>query len=422
VVIFMVEGDINDKENPPHAVMKASRGHSKSYINRVKRIPYPKGATWKTIIEGETRYVPDTDKDDVIGPAGREFGTKSYLSMPLNFENQTVGCIHIHSFEKNVFSEDDIKLLEIVTRQLENAINNASKAEALKKSEETLKKNLKQLSKKQRYEEIISTVTRSVHRSIDLNEVLENAADALGKNVNHADHVAIYLVEGDTAVLKSFTGYPKWFTAKVARIPKPMGFTWKTLIDGIPRFVPDVSKDKYIGPAGIKVGTKSYAAMPLKHNYTTIGCINISARTPNAFDEGEIKLLEIVATQIESAINNANQAEALKLSREELRESREHFRLLVETTNVIPWEADAKTFQFKYVGPQAERILGYPLQKWYEEGFWLSKIHEDDRLEAVNACMSATQAFKDHELEYRMVTENGEVRWMNEMTSVIVEI
>ena len=48
---------------------------------------------------------------------------------------------------------------EIVTRQLETAINNASKAEELKRSEENLKENLDQLSNTNRYEETINTIT-----------------------------------------------------------------------------------------------------------------------------------------------------------------------------------------------------------------------------------------------------------------------
>ncbi|MEX0998720.1 MAG: PAS domain S-box protein [Thermodesulfobacteriota bacterium] len=421
VVIFIVEGNINDKENPPHAVMKASRGYSKSFVNKVKKIPYPKGSTWKTIIEGDTRYVPDTDKDDAIGPAGREFGTKSYLSIPLNFEGTTVGCIHIHSSKKNGFSEDVLKLFEIVTRQLETAINKANKADSLKKSEESLRKNLDQLSKKQRYEEIISTVTGSVHKSIDLNEVLKNAVEALNKNVDYADNVSIYLVEGDTAVIKNYTGYPKWFIDRVANIPKPKGFTWKTLIEGKPLYCGDVNKDTIIGPAGRKVGTKSYASMPIKHNDTTIGCININSRTLNAFNKEEINLLEIVSQQIDVAINNAKQAEALKLSREKLIDSEEHYRLLVETTDVIPWEADPKTFQFTYIGPQAEKLLGYSIQEWYEEGFWPSRLYENDRDRTVNTCILATRALKDHELEYRILTKEGDVRWIYEMVSVIAE-
>ncbi|MEM7008262.1 MAG: GAF domain-containing protein [Thermodesulfobacteriota bacterium] len=421
VSIYMVQGDMEDQDNPPTAELKASRGHTKNYLNKVRSINYPKGATWRTIIDGKTRYVPDTDKDESIGPAGKEFGTKSYLSMPLTFNEKTVGCIHIHSTNKNEFSQDEIKLLEIVTAQLETAINNASKADALRKSEENLKENFEQLSKKIRYEEITSAVASSVHRSIDLNEVMKNAADTLSKNVNHADHVAIYLIEGDKAVLKSYTGYPEWFIDIVSSIPKPKGFTWKTLLEGEPHFVADVEKDKAIGPAGRKVGTKSYASMPIKHEGKTIGCINISAQTTNAFDKDEVKLLEIVATQIETAVNNANQAEALKRSREELSESREHYRLLVETTNVIPWEYNLVDNRFTYIGPQAQQLLGYTIQEWLTENFWLTHMHEDDRIYAKEACSALTQGSKDHELEYRMITKSGETVWLYEMASVIEE-
>ena len=421
VAIYTVEGDIGDKKNPPVAVMKANRGHTKEYLKKVKRIPYPKGATWKTIIDGKKRYVPDTSKDKSIGPAGIQFGTKSYLSMPLTVENKTVGCIHIHSSILHGFTEDEIKLLEIVTRQLEAAINNASKAEALRKSEESLKKNYEKLSKKIRYEEIVSAVTSSVHRSIDLNEVLQNAAESLSKNVDHSDHVAIYLIEDDNAVLKSYTGYPKWFFDIVKCIPKPRGFTWKTLLEGKPRFVADVEKDNAIGPAGRKAGTKSYASMPIKHNDKTIGSLNISSRKLHAFDKDEIKLLEIVAKQIETAINNATQAEALKVSREELSESKEHYRLLVETTNVIPWEFDLNTNKFTYVGPQVEMLFGYPIEDWYQENFWPSMIHEDDRAQAVEFCEVATKALQDHDFEYRMVSKAGDVLWIYEMVSVIAE-
>ena len=52
---------------------------------------------------------------------------------------------------------------------------------------------------------------------------------------------------------------------------------------------------------------------------------------------------------------------------------------LVEVAGVIPWEADARTWEFSYVGPQAEEMLGYPIERWYESGFWTSCIHTDDR-------------------------------------------
>lgn len=183
VVIFMVEGN--------EAVMKADRGHADWYIERVRKIPYPKGATWKTISEGKARYVPDADEDDALGPAGKESGTKSYLSMPIQSEGKAVGCIHIHSQDKNKFGIEDLDMLRIVARQLESAIENAKQAEALKKSDEEIKQRLEELSKKKRYEEIIGTITRSVHSSIDLQEVFENAMDAMNKNIDLTDNVLI---------------------------------------------------------------------------------------------------------------------------------------------------------------------------------------------------------------------------------------
>ena len=42
-------------------------------------------------------------------------------------------------------------------------------------------------------------------------------------------------------------------------------------------------------------------------------------------------------------------------------------RRLLETTNAIPWEADARSWQFTYVGPQAVKLLGYALEQWFEK-------------------------------------------------------
>ncbi|MCC6712715.1 MAG: PAS domain S-box protein [Candidatus Dadabacteria bacterium] len=319
VVIFMVEG--------ADAVMKANRGHADWYVKRVRSIPYPVGATWKTILDGSARYVPDTDLDEAIGPAGREFGTKSYLSMPIWSDNRTVGCIHIHSQEKDAFSVEDLDMLQIVARQLEVAVNNARQAEALRKSEEDIKQKLGELSKKKKYEEILSAITRSVHSSINLEQVMENAVDTMHRSIEGTDFISIYFAEGNEAVIKAHCGYPEWFTEKMKRIPHPLGFTWKTIIEGEDIYCPDVENDTVIGAAGREAGTKSYASMPIKYMGKTIGCININSLGTNAFDEEELNLLKLIASQIEIAVNNARQAEALK-------ESEERYRTLFEQTPV----------------------------------------------------------------------------------------
>lgn len=107
-----------------------------------------------------------------------------------------------------------------------------------------------------------------------------------------------------------------------------------------------------------------------------------------------------------------------KKAEKELRESEEKFRLLAETTDIIPWESDAKTFQFTYVGPQAERILGYPAEKWYETDFWPNNMHPDDRTEALDYCLTAFKTHKNYEFDYRMIAADGKIVWFHDVVTV----
>ncbi len=187
-----------------------------------------------------------------------------------------------------------------------------------KQVEEALQENLIQLFRKNRYETIVSTVAQSVHKSINLHEVMENAVEAMSKNIDGVDNVSIYLVEGEQAVLRAHSGYPDWYVERAGRIAYPKGITWKAIIEGKPLYCGDVGRDTAIGPAGRELGTRSYASMPIFWGGKAVGVININSLKDDDFDEGELALLEIVARQIETAINNATQAELLRESEEEL--------------------------------------------------------------------------------------------------------
>jgi len=159
-----------------------------------------------------------------------------------------------------------------------------------------------------------------VHQSIDLEEVFENAANAMSENIDSAQYIAIYMVEGEEAVMKAHRGHPDWFIERVKRIPYPKGLTWKTILEGKSRYVSDVAVDTDIGPSGREVGIQSYLSVPIEFEGKTVGCLAITSCEKDAYDEDELKLLDKVARQIDVAINNAKQAEALQQSGEHIRE------------------------------------------------------------------------------------------------------
>jgi PAS domain S-box-containing protein len=89
-------------------------------------------------------------------------------------------------------------------------------------------------------------------------------------------------------------------------------------------------------------------------------------------------------------------------------------------TEAILWEADPVTFQFTYVSPSAERMFGFSLQQWLTKtNFWVDLLHPLDRERAVNECRQAVEAAEDHEMEYRVRTADGRVRWVQDLVRVV---
>jgi PAS domain S-box-containing protein len=114
-------------------------------------------------------------------------------------------------------------------------------------------------------------------------------------------------------------------------------------------------------------------------------------------------------------INRRKQAE------EALKKSEERIKDLISSTDGIVWEANAQTFGFTYVSPQAERILGYKIEDCYSEDFWATHIYQDDRDDAIKFCAYMTNQCLSHNFEYRFISKNGKVVWLRDIVNVIVE-
>ncbi len=105
-----------------------------------------------------------------------------------------------------------------------------------------------------------------------------------------------------------------------------------------------------------------------------------------------------------------------------IRQSQERYYALMNSVDGIVWEADAQSFAFSFVSDQAERMLGYPVERWINEPhFWANHIYEDDRTEAVNYCAKSTAEGKSHQFEYRMIAADGRILWLRDIVAVIME-
>jgi PAS domain S-box-containing protein len=110
-----------------------------------------------------------------------------------------------------------------------------------------------------------------------------------------------------------------------------------------------------------------------------------------------------------------------KRAEEALRESEARLRLLLESTHAIPWVADAQSWRFTYIGPQASKLFGYPADAWYEPDFWADHLHPEDREAALAFCREHSQGQTDYQFEYRMVAAAGRILWIHDIVNVVAE-
>lgn len=103
-------------------------------------------------------------------------------------------------------------------------------------------------------------------------------------------------------------------------------------------------------------------------------------------------------------------------------DARTQQRFVEELQDVEPvvWEMDARTWTFTYVSERAERIFGYPLERWTEPGFWQEVLVDPrDRDWCTGFCLTATNDRRNHAFLYRARTADGRTLWLKDVVRVL---
>ncbi|WP_172844405.1 putative bifunctional diguanylate cyclase/phosphodiesterase [Tumebacillus algifaecis] len=111
-----------------------------------------------------------------------------------------------------------------------------------------------------------------------------------------------------------------------------------------------------------------------------------------------------------------------KAAEQERMLSAQRYQELMESIEAVVWEGDPETFEYTFISPQSERILGYkPEQLIKDHDFWKSRVHPDDYETMITFCQAELQAGRNHMHEYRMLAADGRVVWLKECVTVVQE-
>ncbi|MGC8829703.1 MAG: PAS domain S-box protein [Verrucomicrobiia bacterium] len=132
-------------------------------------------------------------------------------------------------------------------------------------------------------------------------------------------------------------------------------------------------------------------------------------------------LLKDVSGKIVGMMGISRDISKEKKMQEELDRSRERLKQIIESVNIIPWESDFVNKRLLYIGKQAERILGYPVDLWHIPEFWENHIHPEDRKYVISYSLSAAEKLDNYESEYRMIAADGRTVWIHDVVHVVRE-
>jgi len=296
-------------ESRTEAILEIHRNVPDTYTTNVSRIPKGIGITWKIIDSGKPLNIEDIQLDKDVGPGGKKLGHHGILGIPLTAGKTVIGVIYFASYKNRRFDDSEVSLFSSISDHISLAISKA--------------KLYEELRKKNKREKMLSSITRSVHQSIDLKHVLQNASESIMHSIDNVNNVAIYMAHGIEAALSAYAGsndmYAKFYDVFV---PEMNGATWKILNEGKPVIYNDITPDSleridFLEP-GAYVG--SYLGFPVRYKKRIIGSINIISFEKNIFSGKELGFFSVVVKQIESAIDNAGMAEALRESEKKYRE------------------------------------------------------------------------------------------------------
>ncbi len=150
--------------------------------------------------------------------------------------------------------------------------------------------------------------------------------------------------------------------------------------------------------------------VPIIHRNEVIGNLLVSNKTTD-YDNKDVELLENIASGIAPILNarlqRDRQEEERKEAEENLRQSEERFRSIVEGAPSVLVIADTEGNNV-YVSPNSEEITGLTPEELL--GGFVSWVHEDDKPKAEEVFdRTFSEGIGGRDFEYKAVRKNGEV-------------
>lgn len=275
-----------------------------------------------------SKHQPSLVNDTSIYPQGSverkmisERGIKSAMGVPLVPHKKNIGFLAISSLNQlHHYTPDEVQLLQTLSNPIAMAIENRMLLE-------NFKTQAVNLEKQTRDKDILLKINQALSQTMDLTEVAKVASHVIGTSLD-VDRCAIILLteNGNSLEVKGiFSRFPireRRLVGKQYLIDS--GKHWRTIIKRrkvlVINDIAASSNEGIIRERHLKEGLKSLLVSGMFFGKNLSGALALSTIEKNrTFSPDEIKLVQAIANQVATAIENAKLMQMVKTHTQELK-------------------------------------------------------------------------------------------------------
>ncbi|NOZ23450.1 MAG: GAF domain-containing protein [Planctomycetes bacterium] len=285
----------------------------------------------------------DEVSEKTLDPWLSEFGIQSYITSPLQLQDQTLGAILLGAYTPRAYSNTDTNALRRIADEVTTAINHLRLTEMSKRRSAELA--------------MINEVSTLVGADVELHELLDAVASVVQQTFAYYD-VGLFLVdkEAGEVVMRGQAGAFGDLMQQGYRQKIGEGMVGWVAQQGEPLVANDVTKEpRHIIAHDAERKGRSELCVPIKIRGEVVGVINVECTRLAAFDERDVTAMQMISRII------ADGVEAARLRME----AREAQRRLTHMMTHLPIGVGAIDMNgvYTYWSTGNERMLGYTAQE-----------------------------------------------------------
>jgi PAS domain S-box-containing protein len=340
-------------EDPETLVVRASSG-LRGEVDAGVRVRFGEGITGRIAANREPVVVKDVSRVQVVSPLLKHSIT-SLIGAPLIDRKELLGVLYLGTFTSRDFTEEDLRLIQLVAERVAQAIGKARSYE----SERTARAESEIVQGRLAF---LAEASRLLASSLDYETTLSRVAELAVPRV--ADWCTVDIWEEDGSIRTVALAHKdpekvRWARELQKRFPPdpdaPTGVP-NVLRTGLPEMYPEITQDllaSVTDPEMLEIldqiGMTSAMIVPLLARERALGAISfVAAESGHRFDAADLELAQELASRAAQAIDNARLYSEAHEKTEEVGRLNEELERRVEERTAQLEEANRELEGFSY--------------------------------------------------------------------------